>query len=135
MPSLKPKQTSSVQSHDYRYIRGFHIALQTLHHLSQDVPQVMLSRLIRTHLKVGCALQEAWQPMFDSVATTQDCTRIATGVLSTIRINPERMLAGLSADMLATDLAEYLVRKGECPELTLPELTEVPLYCSICIFH
>ena len=56
--------------------------------------------------------QEAWQPMFDSVATTQDCTRIATGVLSTIKINPERMLSGLSADMLATDLAEYLVRKG-----------------------
>lgn len=57
-------------------------------------------------------VQEAWQPMFDSVATTQDCTRIATGVLSTIKINPERMLSGLSADMLATDLAEYLVRKG-----------------------
>ncbi|KAK9868975.1 hypothetical protein WJX84_011932 [Apatococcus fuscideae] len=56
--------------------------------------------------------QEAWQPMFDSVATTQDCTRIATGVLSTLKINPERMLSGLSADMLATDLAEYLVRKG-----------------------
>ena len=57
-------------------------------------------------------VQEAWQPMFDSVATTQDCTRIATGVLSTLKINQERMLSGLSADMLATDLAEYLVRKG-----------------------
>ena len=44
--------------------------------------------------------------------TTYNCVRIATGVLSTLRINPERMLAGLSADMLATDLAEYLVRKG-----------------------
>ena len=50
--------------------------------------------------------------MFDSVDTANDCIRIATGVLSTIAINPERMLAGLSADMLATDLAEYLVRKG-----------------------
>lgn len=60
-------------------------------------------------------VQEAWQPMFDSVATTQDCTRIATGVLSTLKINPERMLSGLSADMLATDLAEYLVRKGMHP--------------------
>ena len=56
--------------------------------------------------------QEAWQLMFDSVDTTSDCIRIATGVLSTIRINPSRMKSGLSADMLATDLAEYLVRKG-----------------------
>lgn len=51
--------------------------------------------------------------MFEAVDTTYDCVRIATGVLSTLRINPDRMLAGLSADMLATDLAEYLVRKGE----------------------
>ncbi len=55
---------------------------------------------------------QAWLLMFDSVDTVNDCIRIATGVLSTIAINPQRMLAGLSADMLATDLAEYLVRKG-----------------------
>ena len=57
--------------------------------------------------------QEAWELMFDSVDTTFDCIRIATGIISTIKINPDKMLAGLSADMLATDLAEYLVRKGE----------------------
>ena len=59
--------------------------------------------------------QEAWELMFDSVDTAFDCMRIATGVISTIKINPDRMLAGLSADMLATDLAEYLVRKGITP--------------------
>ena len=53
--------------------------------------------------------------MFDSVDTANDCIRIATGVLSTIKINPKKMLAGLSPDMLATDLAEYLVRKGTRP--------------------
>ncbi|CAL8465133.1 g4668 [Coccomyxa elongata] len=57
-------------------------------------------------------LNEAWQLMFDSVDTANDCIRIANGVLSTIRIIPDRMLAGLSPDMLATDLAEYLVHKG-----------------------
>ncbi|KAK9814812.1 hypothetical protein WJX72_011922 [[Myrmecia] bisecta] len=56
--------------------------------------------------------QEAWEMLFDTVDTAHDCIRIATGVLSTVRISPEKMLAGLSADMLATDLAEYLVRKG-----------------------
>jgi len=57
--------------------------------------------------------QEAWPLMFDSVDALDDCIRIATGVLSTLKIRPERMLQGLSADMLATDLAEYLVRKGK----------------------
>ena len=57
-------------------------------------------------------LLQAWQLMFDSVDTANDCIRIATGVLSTIKINPKKMLAGLSPDMLATDLAEYLVKKG-----------------------
>lgn len=57
-------------------------------------------------------LQEGWDVMYDTVDTVYDCVRIATGVLSTLKINPDRMMAGLSADMLATDLAEYLVRKG-----------------------
>ena len=56
--------------------------------------------------------QECWEMMYDTVDTVYDCVRIATGVLSTLKIRPERMLKGLSADMLATDLAEYLVRKG-----------------------
>ena len=64
--------------------------------------------------------QEAWELMFDSVDTAFDCIRIATGVISTIKINPDRMLAGLSADMLATDLAEYLVRKGSTSHSLMP---------------
>jgi argininosuccinate lyase len=56
--------------------------------------------------------QECWSLMFDAVDSLHDSVRIATGVLSTIKIKPERMAAGLSADMLATDLAEYLVRKN-----------------------
>ena len=56
--------------------------------------------------------QESWELMFEAVDTLHDCVRIAHGVLSTLRINPEAMRRGLSADMLATDLAEYLVRKG-----------------------
>lgn len=56
--------------------------------------------------------QEAWPLLFDTVDTLDAVLQIATGVLSTLTIRPDRMLAGLSADMLATDLAEYLVRKG-----------------------
>lgn len=57
-------------------------------------------------------LQEDKEPLFDATRTLLDSIRIATGVLSTLTISPEKMLAALTMDMLATDLADYLVRKG-----------------------
>ncbi|EGP83052.1 unnamed protein product [Zymoseptoria tritici ST99CH_1A5] len=57
-------------------------------------------------------LQESVEPMLDHVKTVGDSIQIATGVLSTLAINPENMIKSLSPDMLATDLADYLVRKG-----------------------
>ncbi|PWW73221.1 argininosuccinate lyase [Tuber magnatum] len=57
-------------------------------------------------------LQEDKEPLFDATRTLLDSTRIATGVLSTLSIDRGKMLAALTMDMLATDLADYLVRKG-----------------------
>ncbi|KAH8685544.1 argininosuccinate lyase-like protein [Tricladium varicosporioides] len=57
-------------------------------------------------------LQESVEPMFDHVKTVSDSIQIATGVLSTLTINPEKMKASLDPFMLATDLADYLVKKG-----------------------
>ncbi|TKA67952.1 putative argininosuccinate lyase [Cryomyces minteri] len=57
-------------------------------------------------------LQESVEPLLDHVKTVGDSIQIATGVLSTLVIQPQRMLAALTPDMLATDLADYLVRKG-----------------------
>ncbi|KAK0336310.1 argininosuccinate lyase [Friedmanniomyces endolithicus] len=57
-------------------------------------------------------LQESVEPMLDHVKTVGDSLQIATGVLSTLAIRPENMLKALTPDMLATDLADYLVRKG-----------------------
>ncbi|CAO3616828.1 unnamed protein product [Cunninghamella echinulata] len=57
-------------------------------------------------------LQEDKEPMFDAVDTLSGSLQITAGVISTMNIFPEKMFASLSADMLATDLAEYLVRKG-----------------------
>lgn len=57
-------------------------------------------------------LQESVEPMLDHIKTVGDSIQIATGVLSTLNIFPENMLKSLSPDMLATDLADYLVRKG-----------------------
>ncbi|KAK6431813.1 argininosuccinate lyase [Oleoguttula sp. CCFEE 5521] len=57
-------------------------------------------------------LQESVEPLLDHVKTVGDSIQIATGVLSTLAIQPDNMLAALTPDMLATDLADYLVRKG-----------------------
>jgi argininosuccinate lyase len=57
-------------------------------------------------------LQEDKEPLFDCVRTVTDSFQIATGVLSTLRINEGKMRGALTMDMLATDLADYLVRKG-----------------------
>jgi argininosuccinate lyase len=57
-------------------------------------------------------LQEDKEMLFDVMDTVMDSVKIAIGVVSTMTIHPEQMKLGLSPDMLATDLAEYLVRKG-----------------------
>ncbi|KAF2005339.1 argininosuccinate lyase [Amniculicola lignicola CBS 123094] len=57
-------------------------------------------------------LQESVEPMLDHIKTVGDSIQIATGVLSTLTIFPEKMMAALAPEMLATEFADYLVRKG-----------------------
>lgn len=57
-------------------------------------------------------LQEDKEPLFDAVTNVSGALQIACGVLSTLQTNPAAMRAALSPEMLATDLADYLVRKG-----------------------
>ncbi|XP_041456886.1 argininosuccinate lyase-like isoform X2 [Lytechinus variegatus] len=57
-------------------------------------------------------LQEDKEAMFDAYDTLTGVLQVATGVISTLTIFPETMRAALSPDMLSTDLAYYLVRKG-----------------------
>lgn len=57
-------------------------------------------------------LQEDKEPLFDTVSTVQDCLAILLGVVSTIGPVESRLKGLLVPEMLATDLAEYLVRKG-----------------------
>ncbi|CAI5643194.1 unnamed protein product [Oreochromis niloticus] len=57
-------------------------------------------------------LQEDKEAMFDCYDNVQAVLQVTTGVMSTLKINQTVMEAALSPDMLATDLAYYLVRKG-----------------------
>lgn len=57
-------------------------------------------------------LQESIEPLLDHIKTVSDSIQIATGVLSTLTTIPEKMTAALAPEMLATEIADYLVRKG-----------------------
>jgi argininosuccinate lyase len=57
-------------------------------------------------------LQEDKKPLFEAVDTVKDCIAIMTGVICTMKPNPEMLMKALCPEMLATDLADYLVRKG-----------------------
>ncbi|BCX04896.1 MAG: argininosuccinate lyase [Candidatus Roseilinea sp.] len=57
-------------------------------------------------------LQEDKEPLFDSLDTLTLALPVAAGAIRTLRVNADRMRAALDPAMLATDVAEYLVRKG-----------------------
>lgn len=57
-------------------------------------------------------LQEDKEPLFDAVHNLNSSIQIACGVISTLTPNQAALKAALSPELLATDLAEYLVRKG-----------------------
>jgi argininosuccinate lyase len=57
-------------------------------------------------------LQEDKEPLFDAFDTLTLTLPVMTGLIRTLQLNPARMAAQLEASLLATDLADYLVKKG-----------------------
>jgi argininosuccinate lyase len=57
-------------------------------------------------------LQEDKEPLFDTIDTLQLTLPAMRGAIATARFRPERMQAVMDAQLLATDLADYLVRRG-----------------------
>jgi argininosuccinate lyase len=58
-------------------------------------------------------LQEDKEPVFDAVDTLLLVLPAMAGLIATMRVNPDRLRRSASTGfMLATDLAEYLVRRG-----------------------
>ena len=59
-------------------------------------------------------LQEDKEPIFDAIDTLKLALPVAAGVIRTLSIRADRMRAALESNdaMLATELANYLVRKG-----------------------
>ncbi|KAJ7156086.1 argininosuccinate lyase [Mycena crocata] len=57
-------------------------------------------------------LQEDKEPLFDAVDNVSASLKIAEGVIATMDVHADKMRKALTMDVLATDLADYLVRKG-----------------------
>ncbi len=57
-------------------------------------------------------LQEDKEPLFDAAETLELALPVMAGVVGTLRLRPERMAAQLEPGLLATELADYLVRRG-----------------------
>ena len=57
-------------------------------------------------------LQEDKESVFDAVDTVKMLLPVVIAIIHTLQLNPENMRAALDEDMLATDLADYLVQRG-----------------------
>jgi len=57
-------------------------------------------------------LQEDKEPVFDAFDTLGMALPVMAGLIHTLQLRPERMAAQLEASLMATDLADYLVKKG-----------------------
>lgn len=57
-------------------------------------------------------LQEDKEPVFDAFDTLDFALPVMAGLIGTLELRPERMTAQLEAGLLATELADYLVRRG-----------------------
>lgn len=57
-------------------------------------------------------LQEDKEAVFGAVDTVDKLLPVITAIIRTLQLNPQKMVAALTEDLLATDLADYLVRKG-----------------------
>ena len=57
-------------------------------------------------------LQEDKEALFDSLAALARLLPVMSATIHSLQINAEKMAAALTEDLLATDLADYLVRKG-----------------------
>jgi len=72
----------------------------------------MLTVLKGLPLAYNKDMQEDKEPLFDSLATLNIGLRVATAAIATLKVNSQRMVQALDDSMLATDLADELVRNG-----------------------
>ncbi len=75
-------------------------------------------------------MQEDKEAIFDAVDTVKKCVSIFTPMLSTMKVLPENMLSAAGKGFInATDLADYLVKKGKPFRTAYKIVGEIVAYC------
>jgi argininosuccinate lyase len=75
-------------------------------------------------------MQEDKEPMFDALDTVLSSLQIFSGVWQTMELRPQRMRESMDGNILATDLADYLVRKGTPFREAHRVVGELVLHCE-----
>ena len=75
-------------------------------------------------------MQEDKEPLFDAVDTAMASLQIFSGVWSTMALRPHRMRESMDGNILATDLADYLVGKGAPFREAHRVVGELVLHCE-----
>ena len=75
-------------------------------------------------------MQEDKEAIFDAVDTVKKCIRVFTPMLATMRVLPENMRKAAGKGFInATDLADYLVKKGMPFRTAYKKVGEIVAYC------
>ena len=75
-------------------------------------------------------MQEDKEAIFDAVDTVKKCVSIFTPMLATMKVLPENMLSAAGKGFInATDLADYLVKKGKPFRTAYKIVGEIVAYC------
>ena len=57
-------------------------------------------------------MQEDKRPLFEIIGTTKLCLAVFKDVIDTLKVNKDKMKSALESELYATDMADYLVKKG-----------------------
>ena len=75
-------------------------------------------------------MQEDKEAIFDAVDTVKKCIKVFTPMLATMRVLPENMRKAAGKGFInATDLADYLVKKGMPFRTAYKKVGEIVAYC------
>lgn len=76
-------------------------------------------------------MQEDKEDFFDAAKTVLSCTKIMEGMISTLKVNKDKMLAAVKTGFLnATEAADYLVNKGMAFRDAHRVIGEIVIYCE-----
>ena len=90
----------------------------------------LLTTLMGLPLAYNMDMQEDKEAIFDAVDTVKKCIKVFTPMLATMRVLPENMRKAAGKGFInATDLADYLVKKGMPFRTAYKKVGEIVAFC------